>query len=74
MKILDVLAAALLVTGGVNLGIVGLVGFDFIAAASGEISFVTRFAYLLVGACALYQALAWRAIQRRWALAWARYY
>lgn len=52
----------------------GLLGTDPIAMALGEISIVTRLGYLLVGAGAIYQALTWRAIQRRWALAWARYY
>ena len=38
MKKLDVLAAALLVIGGLNWGLVGLFGFDLVATIFGEMS------------------------------------
>ena len=66
MKTLDVLAAVLLVVGGLNWGLVGLFGFDLVAALFGEMSTPSRLVYSLVGLSALYQAASFRAIQARW--------
>ena len=66
MKKLDVLAAVLLVIGGANWGLVGTAGVDVVAALFGAMSGPSRFIYALVGTAALYQALQWRQIQRRW--------
>lgn len=67
MKAFDILAAVLLVIGGLNWGLVGLFGFDLVAALFGELSILSRIVYSLVGLSALYQGLSWKAIQRRWA-------
>ena len=67
MKALDVVAAVLLVVGGLNWGLVGLFQFDLVAAIfGGQAAVLSRVVYTLVGACAVYQALTWRSIQRRW--------
>ena len=66
MKKLDVLAAVLLVVGGLNWGLVGAAGFDLVATLFGTGSTLSATVYVLVGLAALYQALQWRAIQRRW--------
>jgi uncharacterized membrane protein YuzA (DUF378 family) len=67
MKSLDVLAAVLLVVGGINWGLVGLFQFDLVAAIGGGMSgALARVIYSLVGLAGLYQAASWRAIQRRW--------
>ena len=66
MKKLDVVAAVLLVVGGVNWGLVGAAQFDLVAALFGAMSPLSRTVYLLVGTSALYQAAQWRGIQRRW--------
>ena len=66
MKKLDVLAAVLLVIGGLNWGLVGTSGFDLVATLFGAMSSPSRLVYALVGAAAIYQALQWQAIQRRW--------
>jgi len=73
MKTIDVIAAIVLVIGGLNWGLVALTGFDLVGAALGELSGSTRAVSALVGLSAVYQAVTWRAIQKRWALAWARY-
>jgi uncharacterized membrane protein YuzA (DUF378 family) len=73
MKTMDVIAAVLLVIGGLNWGLVGLLGFDPLSALLGELSGASRVLYALVGVCAVYQAFTWKQIQKRWALAWARY-
>jgi uncharacterized membrane protein YuzA (DUF378 family) len=66
MKSMDVTVAILLVVGGLNWGLVGLFGFDLVAALFGEMSVMSRIVYALVGLSAVYQGLSWRAIQQRW--------
>ena len=66
MKKLDVVAAVLLVIGGLNWGLVGVAGVDAVAALFGEMSALSRAVYALVGVAAVYQALQWRGIQHRW--------
>jgi uncharacterized membrane protein YuzA (DUF378 family) len=70
MKKIDVLAAVLLVVGGLNWGLVGAAHFDLVATifglSFGQTSALTSVVYLLVGISALYQAVSFKAIQRRW--------
>ncbi len=66
MKNLDVVAAVLLVVGGLNWGLVGAANFDLVATIFGAMSPLSRIVYVLVGLAAVYQALQWKAIQRRW--------
>jgi uncharacterized membrane protein YuzA (DUF378 family) len=66
MKTLDVLAAVLVVVGAINWGLVGVFRFDLVATLLGEATAASRFVYLLVGLAGAFQALSWRAIQRRW--------
>ena len=68
MKKMDALVAVLLVVGGANWGLVGLLNFDLVATLFGDASILSRVVYVLVGLSAAYQALQWRAIQRRWGL------
>lgn len=69
MKKLDVLAAALVMVGGLNWGLVGAFGFDLVATLTGsrfgEVNPFSSAIYILVGLSALYQAVSWKAIQRR---------
>lgn len=67
MKKIDILAAVLLVVGGLNWGLYGLFHFNLVAALFGE-SMLATLVYTLVGAAAVYQALGLKAIQRRWAV------
>ena len=66
MKNLDVVAAVLLVVGGLNWGLVGAANFDLVATIFGAMSPLSRIVYVLVGLAAVYQALQWKGIQRRW--------
>ncbi|MBD3220404.1 DUF378 domain-containing protein [bacterium] len=66
MKTIDVIAAIVLVIGGLNWGLVGLFGFDLVATIFGEMSAASRVVYGLVGLCAVYQGLGWKGIQTRW--------
>lgn len=66
MRTLDVIVAILLVVGGLNWGLVGLFDFDLVASIFGHMSGFSRLIYVVVGLCAVYQALQWKAIQKRW--------
>ena len=68
MKSIDVIVAVLLIVGGLNWGLVGLFNLDLVALIFGDMSILGRLVYVLVGLSALYQALQWKAIQRRWGM------
>lgn len=70
MKLIDVIAAVLVVVGALNWGLVAVARFDLVAAlfglSFGEVSGLTAAVYGLVGAAGLYQALFWKRVQSRW--------
>lgn len=55
MRILNTITLLLLIVGGLNWGLVGLLGFDLVAALFGEMSALSRIVYVFVGASALWQ-------------------
>lgn len=69
MKGIDIAVAVLLVVGGLNWGLVGIYGFDLVAALLGEGSVATRTVYATVGIAAFYQAATVPGIRRRWSVA-----
>ena len=69
MRTIDVIAAVLLVVGGLNWGLVAVANFDLVAAIFGAGSPLARVVYGLVGLSALYQIATIRLIQRRWNVA-----
>jgi uncharacterized protein len=69
MKAFDVLIAVLLVVGGLNWGLVGIFHFDLVGTLLGDMSIFSRIVYAVVGLAAVYQAVAWKSIQRRWVTA-----
>jgi len=70
MKTVDVIAAVLVVVGGLNWGLVAVAHFDLVATIFGmhfgETSALSSVVYGLVGLSALYQAASFKGIQRRW--------
>jgi uncharacterized membrane protein YuzA (DUF378 family) len=70
MKKLDILAATLLIVGGLNWGLVAAAEFDLVATLVGlefgETNAVSRLVYGLVGLAAAYQIVQYAAIRRRW--------
>jgi uncharacterized membrane protein YuzA (DUF378 family) len=72
MKLFDVLAAILLVIGGLNWGLYGLFDLDLVAATTGSATSFVQFVYAAVGLAALYQVISLRSIQRRWNVSAAR--
>ena len=55
MRGLNVITLVLLIVGGLNWGLVGLFGFDLVAALFGDMSTLSRIVYILVGLSALWQ-------------------
>jgi uncharacterized membrane protein YuzA (DUF378 family) len=70
MKKLDIVAAALVIVGGLNWGLVAVAEFDLVAALVGlefgETNAASRVIYGLVGLAAVYQIAQQGAIRRRW--------
>jgi uncharacterized protein len=70
VKKLDILAAVLVVVGGLNWGLVAIADFDLVAALFGlefgETNAATRVVYGLVGLGAVYQIAQQSSIRRRW--------
>ena len=71
MKKVDLIAATLLIVGGLNWGLVAIAEFDLVATLVGlefgETNGLSRVVYGLVGLSAVYLATQLRAIPRRWA-------
>jgi uncharacterized membrane protein YuzA (DUF378 family) len=53
-KPLYVFCLVLVIVGGLNWGLIGFFGFDLVAAIFGNMSFLTKVIYDLVGLAALY--------------------
>ncbi|MDG2200847.1 MAG: DUF378 domain-containing protein [Phycisphaerales bacterium] len=67
MRIIDVIAAVLLVIGGLNWGLWGFFEFDLVATIfGGNTAAASRLVYILVGTAAIYQAANLKGIQARW--------
>jgi uncharacterized membrane protein YuzA (DUF378 family) len=69
MKLIDVVAAVLVIVGALNWGLVGVARVDLVAAlfglSFGEVSGLSAVVYGLVGMAGLYQALSWKRVQSR---------
>ncbi|MFZ7128478.1 MAG: DUF378 domain-containing protein [Desulfobacterales bacterium] len=65
-KGIDIIAAVILVIGGLNWGLIGFFGFNLVDSLFGVMSPMSRVVYALVGLSAVYEIVMWRAIQRRW--------
>ena len=55
MKILNLTTLVLIIVGGLNWGLVGLFGFDLVAALFGAGTVLSRGVYTLVGLSAVWQ-------------------
>ena len=71
MKKLDLVAATLVLVGGLNWGLVAAAEFDLVAWIFGGMDFgetnaASRVVYGLVGASAVYQVIQQHGIRRRW--------
>jgi hypothetical protein len=66
MKLIDMLAAALLAIGGLCWGAVGFFGVNPVEAVFGPASPFSRLIYAVFGVAAVYEIFFYRLIQRRW--------
>ena len=51
---LDKIALTLAIIGGLNWGSIGLFNFDLVAFIFGDMSWLSRIVYAIVGVCGLY--------------------
>jgi hypothetical protein len=65
-KFLSVLTACLIIIGGLNWGLVGILNFNLVDRLFGELSVLGRLTYILVGLSALYQVVMFRAVSACW--------
>ncbi len=54
LNTIEWLALVLVIVGGLNWGLVGLLNFDLVAAIFGKMSILSRIVYTLVGVSAVY--------------------
>lgn len=64
MRKLDIIVAILLVTGGINFGLIGLFDFNLVEYVVGK-TWLDGIIYILMGISAVYQAIGWKSIQAR---------
>jgi uncharacterized membrane protein YuzA (DUF378 family) len=57
MKAMDIVTLLLLIIGGLNWGLIGLLQFDLIGTIFGFAPIIARIIYILVGLAAIYQLL-----------------
>jgi len=65
IKVLDWIAMILIIIGGLNWGLVGLFKFDLVATIFGDMSWLSRIVYVLVGLSALYAVYTLSKIGKR---------
>lgn len=53
MNIITTLSMVLVIVGGLNWGLVGLLNFDLVAAIFGDMSLISKLVYSLVGLSAI---------------------
>ncbi|MBQ6516103.1 DUF378 domain-containing protein [bacterium] len=57
MNAIRITSYALVIIGALNWGLIGLFGFDLVAAVFGEMSLISRVVYTLVGVSAIISLL-----------------
>ena len=53
-RLLDCIALTIVIIGAINWGLIGFFRFDLVAFIFGDMSWVSRIIYALVGLCGLY--------------------
>lgn len=53
-KLLDAISLTIAIIGAINWGLIGIFRFDLVAFIFGDMSWVSRIVYTLVGICGLY--------------------
>lgn len=53
-RILDCIALTIVIIGAINWGLIGFFNFNLVAAIFGDMTWISRIIYALVGICGLY--------------------
>lgn len=64
MKAVDIIALILLIVGGLNWLLIGLVDFNLVATLFGDMTMLSRIVYILVGLSALWCLRYFRFLMR----------
>lgn len=72
MKQLDIIVGALLIIGGLNWGLVGVLDFNLVETVFGGMTALSRLVYTLVGLAAIYDIVTIKSIWKRWDLHYRR--
>ncbi len=56
LNVLDLISIVLVVVGGLNWGLVGILNFNLVSALFGDMSAISRIVFALVGIAAIYLA------------------
>lgn len=59
MKVVDIIAAVLLIVGGINWGLVGVADFNLVTAIFGSFPVLVKLIYILVGVSGLWGIYRW---------------
>ena len=54
LKTVDYIALCLVIIGAINWGLIGFLGFDLVRVISGDMTWISRVIYALVGIAGLY--------------------
>ncbi|MSS64384.1 DUF378 domain-containing protein [Velocimicrobium porci] len=54
MKTIDYIALIFVIVGAINWGLIGFFGFDLVRILFGDMTFLSRVIYAIVGICGLY--------------------
>ena len=54
MKVIDKIALVLIIIGGINWGLIGFFNFNLVAVIFGEMTWISRVIYVLVGISGLW--------------------
>ncbi len=65
LKTLDILSFVLVIVGGLNWGLVGILNFDLVATIFGDMSLLSRIVYSLVGVSAIYLLTQFMSFSRK---------
>lgn len=57
LNVVDCIALVLVIVGGLNWALVGILKFDLVAWIFGDMAVVSRIVYILVGVAAVYMAI-----------------
>jgi uncharacterized membrane protein YuzA (DUF378 family) len=65
LNTLDIISLVLVIVGGLNWGLVGVLDFDLVASIFGDMSTISRLVYTLVGISAIYMITQFMNLSRK---------